>query len=295
MTRTATDPQTLPDSSSTPIADQIADALDGHERRPLRPHRQHPPSVTRQLVDVLRDRLPYGAADVHVLVDRAGEADGKLSIPAERAVELRNRKERQLVLMVPVGSGSAASSLDNSFARIDVTRLLAAAAELLARVHRGRGSAGRRPPGRSRAGPIRPVEAWARYVAAVAAEPSWSTAGLALWMVGLVPDEAVPNCSAAVPKRCLRACHLAAESCGRVRRRPAHRRQAGGGEARERIARFLPARHRPLRSAGVGGARRRDDLTFDLWPLVDRPPCRSAASGLTRSSRKTARCGPARG
>ena len=66
-----------------------------------------------------------------MLVDRPGEVDGKLAIPAERAVELRNRKERPLVLMVPVGSGSAASSLDNSFARIDVTRLLAAAADTL--------------------------------------------------------------------------------------------------------------------------------------------------------------------
>ena len=86
-------------------------------------------------------------ADVHVLVDHAGEADGKLSIPAERAVELRNRKERQLVLMVPVGSGSAASSLDNSFARIDVTLLLAAAAERAGDDDRGRRSPGRRPPG----------------------------------------------------------------------------------------------------------------------------------------------------
>ena len=32
------------------------------------------------------------STDVHVLVDRTGEADGKLTIPAERAVELRNRK-----------------------------------------------------------------------------------------------------------------------------------------------------------------------------------------------------------
>ena len=56
------------------------------------------------LVAALRASLQDGSADVHVLVDGRADADGAISVPAERAVELRNRKERLLVLLVPVGS-----------------------------------------------------------------------------------------------------------------------------------------------------------------------------------------------
>src|SRR5690606_9940611 len=86
-----------------------------------------------RLADARYDLLPAGSTDVHVLADHPDQVDGALTIPAERAIELRNRKRRRLVLMVPVGSGSAASSLDNSFARVDIAVLLAEAGDELPR------------------------------------------------------------------------------------------------------------------------------------------------------------------
>ena len=267
---------TLPDLVLDAIAGQIADDLRDHGAG----HCVRIDSIRRgdaaQLVEVLRDRLPNDLADVHVLVDHPEEVDGKLSIPAERAVELRNRKERQLVLMVPVGSGSAASSLDNSFARIDVTRLLGAAAELLVdTIADADLQAGVRQVARE-LGRSRPVEAWARYVAAVVGEPSWSTAGLALWMVGLVPDAGGPELLGRLSRNAV---------CARAISRPSRAVASVGdrlivaklqeGSARENIARYLsgpdidlsdpPAWAAPLAEAP-------HELTFDRWPLTDRVP-----------------------
>ncbi|MGI5132963.1 helicase HerA domain-containing protein [Pseudonocardia sp. CA-107938] len=273
MTRTSADPHTLPDIVLRAVAEQIATAIDGREAG----HCTRIDSIRRadaaQLVDLLRERLPYGAADVHVLVDRVGEADGKLSVPAERAVELRNRKERPLILMVPVGSGSAASSLDNSFARIDVTRLLATAADaLLESVGDQELQAGVRQVARE-LGRTRPVEAWARFVAAVAAEPTWEAAGAALWEVGLIPDLGGPELVGRLSRNA--ACVRAIARPGRAVASVADRLTTAAlvdGPARDRIMRFLTRPEIDLSDAPMWAALLPGDLTFEVWPLVDRPP-----------------------
>ncbi|HEY0812745.1 MAG TPA: DUF87 domain-containing protein [Pseudonocardia sp.] len=263
----------LPDVVLVAIADQVAEALRDHGAG----HCVRVDSIRRgdaaQLVEVLRDRLPSESADVHVLVDHAGEADGKLSIPAERAVELRNRKERQLVLMVPVGSGSAASSLDNSFARIDVTLLLAAAAErLVTTIADADLQAGVRQMARE-LGRTRPVEAWARYVAAVVGDPTWSTAGLTLWVVGLVPDAGGPELLGRMSRNavCARAISRPSRAVASVADRLTVA-QLQEGSARDRIAHYLsrpdvdlsdpPAWAAPLAAPP-------HEMTFDTWPLAE--------------------------
>ncbi|MFC5206099.1 hypothetical protein ACFPM0_06135 [Pseudonocardia sulfidoxydans] len=271
---TLASPGSLPPLVLGQIAEQIADALTGHDAGNC----VRIDSIRRgdagELVEVLRDRLPAGLADVHVLVDHPGDADGKLAIPAERAVELRNRKERQLVLMVPVGSGSAASSLDNSFARIDVTRLLAKAAELLvASITDAELQAGVRQVARE-LGRGRPVEAWARYVAAVVADASWATLGTALWMVGLVPDLGGPELLKRLSRNA--ACARAVSRPVRAVASVADRLTAAElqeGDERDRIARYLARPEIDLSDAPSWAeplALPPHDLTFDLWPLVER-------------------------
>ncbi|MDN5852062.1 MAG: DUF87 domain-containing protein, partial [Actinomycetia bacterium] len=264
-------PSTLPGLVLESIAAQIATELEGSDAG----HCVRIDSIRRAdaalLVEAVRDRLTYGAADVHVLVDRSGDADGKLSVPAERAVELRNRKERPLVLMVPVGSGSAASSLDNSFARIDVTRLLATAAATLvesiadAEIRAAVGQVARE------LGRNRPVEAWARYVATVAADPTWEMVGAALWMVGLVPDLSGPELVGRLPRNaaCVRAIARPARAVASVADRLTSA-ELDEGETRNRIARFLTGPDVDLSDASAWTAMLPRDLTFDAWPLAGR-------------------------
>lgn len=264
-------PSTLPGLILESVASQIHDELTGRDAG----HCVRIDSIRRAdaalLVEAVRDRMAYGAADVHVLVDRPGEADGKLSVPAERAVELRNRKERPLVLMVPVGSGSAASSLDNSFARIDVTRLLANAAAALVEsiadieIRAAIGQVARE------LGRNRPVEAWARYVAAVAEDPSWEKTGSALWTVGLVPDLGGPELVGRLARNaaCVRAIARPARAVASVADRLTTA-EVEEGETRSRIARFLTRPDVDLSDAPAWAAVLPRDLTFEAWPLAGR-------------------------
>src|SRR5690242_4154247 len=66
-------------------------------------------AMASRLAELLAESLP--TADVHVLQKKPSSARG---IDSDRAVELRNRKDKPLVLLVPSGEGNAASSLDNS-------------------------------------------------------------------------------------------------------------------------------------------------------------------------------------
>lgn len=264
-------PSTLPELVLDSIASQIVAELENRDAG----HCVRIDSIRRAdaalLVQAVRGRSAVGVADVHVLVDRPGEADGTLSVPAERAVELRNRKERPLVLMVPVGSGSAASSLDNSFARIDVTRLLATAAARLVEsiadpeIRAGVGQVARE------LGRNRPVEAWARYVAAVAGDPSWETVGAALWTVGLVPDLGGPELVARLARNaaCVRAIARPARAVASVTDRLTTA-EVEEGETRDRIARFLTRPDVDLSDAPAWTAMLPHDLTFGAWTLAGR-------------------------
>ncbi len=273
----------MTDLPSSDLPDRVVDTIAGLVEASLADHGAghcvRIDSIRRadaaHLAGALADRLPHGTTDVHVLVDHPDDADGKLSVLAERAVELRNRKERRLVLMVPVGSGSAASSLDNSFARIDVTGLLAGAAEvMLAGLDDAELATGIRRVARE-LGRARPVEAWARYVAAVVDEPSWATAGAALWIVGLVPDLGGQDLLGRLSRNaaCVRAISRPARAVASVADRLTTA-ELQEGPVRDRVDRYLsgpgvdlsdaPAWAAPLAEPDRG-------LDFARWPLAERP------------------------
>jgi hypothetical protein len=231
-----------------------------------------------RLATALYDLLPAGSTDVHVLADHPDQVDGALAIPAERAIELRNRKRRRLVLMVPVGSGSAASSLDNSFARVDITVLLAEAGEeLLGDLADTDVADGVRRVARE-LGRSRPVEAWARYLAAVVEDPSWATAGRALWIVGLVPDLGGPDLVDRLPRNvaCVRAISRPSRAVASVADRLTNA-ELQETAVRDRITRYLSRPDIDLSDASAWAAPLVEPLpeplgalSFEHWPLVER-------------------------
>lgn len=265
----------LPDLIVQTLAAQIVDAIEGHGRGHCVRIDSIRSADAEELVLSVRDKLATpDDADVHVLA--AGpDGDGDLWIPAERAVELRNRKERTLVLMVPVGSGSSASSLDNSFARIDVAALLAEAGDnLVADIGDAELRDAVRRAGRE-LGRDRPVEAWARYVAAVLDEPGWDVVGGALWMVGLVPDLGGDTLVERLSRnaRCVKAISRPQRAVASV---PDRLTSAGvpEGPVRDRIAAYLTRPEVDLSdavswAAGLVGPGRAGELTFERWPLAE--------------------------
>ena len=278
MTTVATPDVALPNLIVDTLAEQVLNAVRGHGRGHCVRVDSIRPVDAMALAIAVRQRVAThdpDSTDVHVLASSpAHESDAGLSIPAERAVELRNRKQRRLVLMVPIGSGVSASSLDNSFARIDVATLLADAGErLVADIDADLRDAVRRA-GRE-LGPSRPVEAWTRYVAAVAAHPSWDVLGGSLWLVGLIPDLGGEELVARLSRnaRCAKAVSRPLRAVSSVDDRLS---SAGvpEGPRRDEIARFLAGPEVDLsdvvswagmlvepQNAGV--------LTFEQWPLTE--------------------------
>ncbi|NDO88495.1 helicase HerA domain-containing protein [Cellulosimicrobium composti] len=125
-----------------------------------------------------------GQADVFVLRSDPRLAD--LEVAPEKAIELRNRKLRALLLLVPAGEGHAASSLDNSFERIAVADLFDRAERAVRDsipVEAIRDLASRQA---KRLGTNK--EAWLRLLAELAVDPTFESFGANLWRVGLVPD-----------------------------------------------------------------------------------------------------------
>ncbi|MHA6630901.1 helicase HerA domain-containing protein [Pseudonocardia sichuanensis] len=264
----------LPEQVVAVLARLLASQLDDHGVG----HCLRVDSVRRgdaaRLAAALSGLLPPGSTDVHVLADHAAQSDG-VTIPAERAIELRNRKLRRLVLLVPVGSGSAASSLDNSFARVDITALLAEAGEqLLGQLDGTDVADGVRRVARE-LGRSRPVEAWARYLATVAEDPTWTTAGAALWIVGLVPDLGGAELVGRLPRNvaCVRAISRPSRAVASVADRltTAELQEC---DARDRIARYLSSPDVDLSDAASWAAPLAGPspagLSFEHWPLVER-------------------------
>jgi len=143
------------------------------------------------MTSLIRGQSTEDSSDVSIdvyMLSSSGSMAVAHAIGVDRAVELRNRKGRPLLLFVPSGAGHAASSLDNSFERVEAVTLLRSAAEQLTRDLElsDVGTAVRR---------LYPLvrrnvshEAWARYLATLLADPTMQSFGRELWQVGLVPD-----------------------------------------------------------------------------------------------------------
>ena len=138
----------------------------------------------RAVAEEIASRSP--GFDVHVL-----SASGPVSpweIGVDRAIELRNRKRKPLLLLVPSGTGHAASSLDNSFEPLPLMTLLKEISAVLEKELAGTPADPLVREVKKVLGRARKVEPWARFLGAVSADPAVATAGRELWRVGLVPD-----------------------------------------------------------------------------------------------------------
>ena len=210
------------------------------------------------------------AFDVHVLAHH--EPRHEREIKADRAIELRNRKQKPLLLLVPAGAGHAASSLDNSFEPLPLMEeLRAVSADLekeLSATDIGRliGDV------KHVLGRTRQVESWTRFLGAVSEDPTARTVGSQLWQVGLVPDLGTDGIAARLLRNAKAAAAISRPS--RPTARVIERLGAGRGEGQS----FPPAASGLPGTAGrrrVGrrgpldaGHRRvpRASLSFDKWP-----------------------------
>ena len=115
-----------------------------------------------------RSRRAFGV-DVHVLAESAAEHPAEIA--ADRAIELRNRKVKPLLLLIPAKAGLSASSLDNSFQPLPLVNMLDAVS---------RGIEKELAPSqvgplvvtlRRALGPARQAESWARYLGSTLHRP----------------------------------------------------------------------------------------------------------------------------
>lgn len=262
-------------------------------------------TLCRAIVDQLRvecEKLPDGACvrldgvtpdDAETITQELSQALGTFDvfelcakpvkekqISTDRAVELRNRKSRPLLLVVPHGIGEAASSLDNSFDRHTIETLTdAAAAVLVEKLHETPVSEIVRLVGRAvnrRSGSQRVPEpgGWPEWVAVLATEPTIEAAGRELWRLGLVPDLEPENFLERLAQN-IRACRSIAFPS-----RPAatvidRLIQAGVREdsVRDMLDLTLSRHARPLRFAPLWCKRLLDayphQLTFECWPFAE--------------------------
>lgn len=262
-------PGLIIDRIATVLAEQIGQHESGHCVRVDNLRQADAVSLAR----TLRAGPAASQADVHVLIDRLEQAADELLIPAERAVELRNRKKHPLVLMVPVSTGTAASSLDNSFERQDAVDLLRVASDALAENlsdEDGVRSAVKQVAGVL--GKKRPAEAWARYVAAVSAAPSWETIGTKLPLVGLIPDSGGPGLAGRLSRNseCVKAISRPARAVSSVSDRLG-KAKLQDGPVRTRLLGFLSGARRDLSNpaAWTADLATETDLGFEHWPLAE--------------------------
>jgi hypothetical protein len=217
---------------------------------------------------------------VHVL--SAHDPAHPLEIKADRAIELRNRKRQPLLLLVPAGTSSAASSLDNSFEPLPLMTLLK---EVSAALEKELSSTPAGPLVREVKkvlGRTRKAETWARFLGAVSADPTASTVGSGLWQVGLVPDLGADGMHARLWRNMKVA--SAVSRPARPTARVIDRLAAGGvtdGPVRRDLQVFLERQEAGELADALTwthdiGEHHSGTLTFERWPLTE-----SQSGGLT--------------
>ena len=234
--------------------------------------------MASRLADLLIESLPM--ADVHVLEKNPS---GGRSIDSDRAVELRNRKDKPLILLVPSGEGNAASSLDNSFDRLPLVTLMQQAAAKFERQLRKSDVSHEivllRQLIAKRAG----TAAWSEFLAVISDDPTEQAVGRELWRLGMVPDHGSAIISRLEKNSAAaKAIAFAVRPSASVSERLV---DAGVRESKERsyLRAFLDTAGVPLSKPSLWtrqlATERDGSLTFDKWPMAD-----DVASDLTAVS-----------
>lgn len=222
---------------------------------------------------IARDDIAF---DVHVLAHL--EPRHEREIKVDRAIELRNRKQQPLLLLVPAGAGHAASSLDNSFEPLPlIEELRDVSADLekeLSATDIGRliGDV------KHVLGRTRQVESWTRFLGAISDDPTARAVGSQLWQVGLVPDLGTDR----IAERLLRNAKAAAAISrpSRPTARVIERlEQAEVKESpfRQRLQVFLEQQDAGVLADAVRwtreiGEHHAQSLSFDKWQLIEVQP-----------------------
>jgi hypothetical protein len=219
--------------------------------------------------------------DVHVL--SASSQVSPQEIGVDRAIELRNRKLRPLLLLVPSGAGHAASSLDNSFEPLPLMTLLKEISAVLEKELAGTPAGPLVREVRQVLGRARKVEPWARFLGAVSADGTVATAGRELWQVGLVPDLDEAGIQGRLRRNAKAVAAISRPT--RPTARVIDRLLAADIKAdpvRQRLQSFLERREAgeladALRWTRDIGDHHPGALTFERWPLIE-----SQDAGLTQ-------------
>lgn len=263
----------LPAALITRVADFLERNLDG---RPVG-HCLRVDDLTREdalaIAAELAPRIP--GADVHVLAEASAEHPAEIA--ADRAIELRNRKAKPLLLLVPARAGLSASSLDNSFEPLPLVDMLDAVSDgiekelvpspvgpLVATLRRTLGRA-------------RKAESWARYLGTLCTDTDLGTAGRELWQVGLVPDLGENDVESRLRRNAKAVAAIARPS------RPTARvidrllaADVASGAFRQRLQVFLEQQAAggladPARWSKAISDQHPGNLTFERWPAASVP------------------------
>ena len=221
----------------------------------------------------LAPRIP--GADVHVLAETSAEHPAEIA--ADRAIELRNRKVKPLLLLIPAKAGLSASSLDNSFEPLPLVYMLDAVSEGIEK------ELAPTPVGSLVAtlrwvlGRARKAEPWARYLSTLCTDPELRTAGRELWQIGLVPDLGEDDVQSRLRRNCKAVTAIARPS------RPTARvidrllaADVAGGQVRQGLQVFLEQQAAggladPARWSKAIGDQHPGELTFERWPPASVP------------------------
>jgi hypothetical protein len=222
---------------------------------------------------VVADAVSHLTGDrslLRLLVAERGSHEFGISV--EEAVELRNRKQFRLCLVVPAGfSDAAVSSLGNSFAQFDVGGFFRdEATRILEELPGAERQAARRVRDMLHGPTEIAPEHWADYLARVKKEVGLEAMGLALWRVGLIPD-AGEDFLSRLPEN--RACVMKVAQSRRPHTSASERLDDVGfvmGEVRTELLEFL-GRQR-LQDSRRWLKELADDphkgrITFDRWEL----------------------------
>ena len=260
---------------SETLIDRIAGRLEGHlaDRGPGHCVRVDDLSVTDARAVAVEIGLRAVEFDVHVLANPTPAH--RLEIGVDRAIELRNRKMRPLLLLVPTGAGHAASSLDNSFEPLPLIALLKEVSTALEKELSATPVATLVSEVKHVLGRTRRVEPWARFLGAVAADPALGTAGRQLWQVGLVPDLGEEGVETRLRRnaKAVAAISRPTRPTARVIDRLAEA-DVRNSPFRQDLQAFLEQQEAGVLADAANWTQRIGDqhpgvLTFENWPLVE--------------------------